>query len=979
MVSGKAGMFLMLVLLGLSGLGQAAQPVPGGGSSGQKPILVIDSGGHTARINQILFTHDGHYLVSAGDGKVARVWSLDSGETVRTFRVQMQPGSEGKIFAAALSPDDRYLALGGFFSPHDIRLYNFQTGEMVAAFHGHADIVHSLAFSPDGGMLVSASYDKTVRLWDVANRKSLHVLGGHSDVVYTVAFSPDGLRVVSGSWDHTLRLWDAKSGKLIREMQGHEKKVLSAAFSGDRRYIASGSEDRCIRLWDATTGDFVKELSRGEDLVDGLAFTPDGQRLLVRHAQTVTVVSVPAGEVLTRFEHHDNLISAMAVSPEGHVAASGGGNVSEIYLWDTETGAMIRKLVGHGRPVWSVGFAQDGRSIAFGTTSQFQGLNDGGPLENTLILDHGNELGVSLERKVVESFQRALDRFGTYQLKTKSGNDDPVLQVLRDGKVIREITRDPSYDHRSFTWINDGQQFVSGGGNGCLTLYDSQTGEKIRDLVGHTGDVWAVAPSPDGKRLVSGSDDQTIRLWDLATGANLLTVFVANDGEWVAWTPQGYYTSSLHGDRYFGWHVNQGADRAAMYYPAAQFQQQFYRPDVVAEYLKDGDIEKALAHANARRGPSTILATPVASIAAILPPRIYIAEPGQDVRVVEKENLHVKAAAFSNNLPITDLRVMVNGAQVAGLPEGNAKGDPLEREVEAEVTLRPGDNVLVFQAAHAKARSEERTRTVTYRPPPGTHPAAPAKPNLILLAIGISDYTDPALHLSWATEDARQIYDQFKRQEGKLFEHVEARLLPEEKARASRSEILNSLDWFEGQGTTGDVKVLFLSGHGTLDRHRNFYFLSQDQTAAGNPELEGIPWNRLLSSLTAGAGRPVLMVDACHAAAAKGVPRGRVDMTEVVKRANGDYPGVMMFAASTSDELSVEREEWKHGAFTQALLEGLAGKADGIDGAPKDGRVDSFELSVWLHRRVAELTGKQQNANFEPGGEVPVTLFQVEP
>jgi WD40 repeat protein len=975
----------VFLLLGLHGLGQAAEPAPGAGASGQKPVLMIDSGGHTAQVTSLLFTHDGRYLVSGGDDKVIRVWNVETGETVRTLRGQIQPGDEGKIYAAALSPDDRYLAVGGWLSSYgDIRLYDFQTGEMVAVFHGHENVIIALDFSPDGRMLASASADKTVRLWEVASRKPLHVLSGHKDFVYTVAFSPAGDRVVSGSGDRSLRLWDAKSGELLRDMEGHEGRVKTAAFSPDGRYIASGSEDKSIRLWDATTGSFVKELSRGEYPVYGLAFTPDGQRLLVRNVPSFacTVLSIPAGEVLFRFEKHDNTVNALAVSPDGKIIATGGGNANEIYLWDPTAGSVIRKLVGHGRPVWSVGFARDGRSIAFGTTLQAGELNDRGPLEQTLVLGHSGELGVSLEGRSANTgtFQRATERLGTYQLKTKSGNIDPVLQVLRDGKVIREIERDSysGYDHRSFTWINAGNQFVSGGSRGFLSLYDSNTGEKIRDLVGHTGDIWAIAPSPDGKRLVSGSDDQTIRLWDLTTGTNLLTVFVATD-EWVAWTPRGYYTSSLHGDRYLGWHVNQGVDRAAAYYPAAQFQQ-LYRPDVVAEYLKDGDIEKALARANVRRGPSTAPASAVASIDAILPPLVYVVEPGRDGVVVEKETLHVKAAALSNNLPITDLQVTVNGLQVAGLPEGNAKGEPLQREVEVEVTLSPGDNVLTFQAAHAKARSQALARHVTYQPSVGTHPATPAKPNLILLAIGISDYSDPPLRLSWAAEDARQIYERFKRQEGKIFGHVEAKLLPEGKTRASRSEILSALDWFEGQGTTGDVRVLFLSGHGTLDRHRNFYFLSQDQTATGDPELDGIRWSRFLDSLTNGPVHPVLLVDACHAAAAaKGPARARVDLTEVVKTLNSVYPNLVTFTASSGSELSVELDKWRHGAFTQALLEGLAGKADGLGGGRKDGQIDTLELSTWLARRVGELTGDQQHATFDSGGVPPFPLFQVEP
>jgi len=158
------------------------------------------------------------------------------------------------------------------------------------------------------------------------------VLRGHAGALRSVAFSPDGTRLVSGSWDHTLRLWDVKSGALIRVLKGHGDAVHTAVFSPDGRAIVSGSADKTVRLWNAGTGALVKELYRGEDPVFGLAFTPDGQRLLARNVprRACAVLSFPEGKILTRFEKHDNSVTADAVSPDGQVAASGGGNDQEI-------------------------------------------------------------------------------------------------------------------------------------------------------------------------------------------------------------------------------------------------------------------------------------------------------------------------------------------------------------------------------------------------------------------------------------------------------------------------------------------------------------------------------------------------------------------------------------------------------------------------------------------------------------------------
>jgi WD40 repeat protein len=965
-------------------VGEARAAPTNPSSPSPTPFLVIDSGGHTARINEILFTHDGRHLVSTGADKVVRIWDLELGKTVRTLRGEIEAGDHGKIEAAALSPDDHLLAIGGYLPSFALRLHDFQTGEVLGVLAGHQDVALSLAFSPDGRMLASASADKTIRLWDVASRRTLHVLRGHEGPVRTVAFSPDGARVLSGSEDHTLRLWKAKTGKLIREMRGHADQVWSAAFSPDGRYLASGGLDRQIRIWETATGSFVKDLVPGQDGVARLAFTPDGQRLLVgddapqqwrpgADRVACTVLSVATGKIIARLAEHDDSVRALAISPDGRLAATNGGSDEKIYVWDVATGTVLHTLAGHGRSIWRVGFASDGASIAFGTNSRRS-------LEKTfLLVDRGSQLAGYLAGDVVSQDAYWSDMGMVYPSFVRpKAEDHRVIQFIsQDGKLIREIRLDPRSEKQSYlAWsLGSTQRFDSGGDYGALTIFDYESGHPVLDLIGHTDSIESLATSLDGKRIVSGSRDQTVRLWDLTTGTNLLSIFMATDGEWVAWTPQGYYTSSLHGDRYIGWQVNQGAEHAAAYYPEAQFHEQFFLPGVVAEYLKDGNLQQALARADARCGPR------------LEPPVIHVVEPERDGIEVNEETLRIRAAALSNNLPITDLRITFNGMPISGLAEGSAKanaagpseghatGNPLEREIEAEETLQPGDNVITFQAAHAKARSQAVVRHVRYRAPPGARPAQPAKANLILLAVGISNYTDPALKLNWADEDAQEVEQTFRRQEGRLFGHLEARVLTTARGRAGRAEILAALDWFQRQGAPGDVRLLFLSGHGAVDARGDFYFLSQDQTADGNPDGDGVRWSRLLDSLTAGNVRPVLMIDTCHAAAAaRGPVATRFDLTRTIRQTY--YPGLFSFFSSPGTAPSHELKDWRHGAFTQALLEGLSGKAD----RNHDGQVDTYELGDWIRTRVPVLTRGEQHADFDSGEEgAAIPLVETPP
>lgn len=583
----------------------------------EAPILTLDPGGHMAPINDLAFTPDGRYLLSAGDDKVLRVWDTESGHTVRTLRGEIGAGQVGQIYAMALSPGADLVAIAGWMAPYPeggtvedvgaVRLYDLASGALVGRLRGHTNIVVALAFSPDGSRLVSGSLDKAAIVWDVAARERLRTLAGHKDAVYAVAFTTDGERLVTGSDDKDLRLWRLADGALVARLAGHGARIEAVALSPDGKLIASGSADRTIRLWDAKSGRFLRTLAKQKTQPGSLSFSPDGALLLSGisgGADTLCrVYRVADGKELLRYAGHDNAVLATAVSPDGKLAATGGGSRQEIHLWSLADGKRVRTLGGAGGSVWAVGFSEDSRWLAWGKTQQ------GAPLEYQLRLPGGGDLlGAPQALNKSMGFVRAQTSQGDWHLRL--GKTKDLLELRKKKTLVAQIRRGPDdgIRHRSFTFTPDGATVIGGGANGILGAY-SLRGDKLGDFVGHGSDIWDLAVSPDGRLLASASADQTVRVWDVATRALLVSLFHAKEGgpgdeaagatvgDWILWTPQGYYSTSARGDSYIGWHQNRGLDQAADYYPAERFAARRYRPEIVSDAIELGSEAAALARA----------------------------------------------------------------------------------------------------------------------------------------------------------------------------------------------------------------------------------------------------------------------------------------------------------------------------------------------------------------------------------------------
>lgn len=941
----KFGWLIWVWLVWSGGVVYAQQPPT-------QPMLRLETGMHTELIRRISVDAANRYLVTGSDDKTIRLWDLTDGRLIRVLRPPIDSGNEGKIFAVAISPDGSTIAAAGW-TGYDwekqcsIYLFDRSSGRLVRRIGGLPNVIDHLAYSPDGSRLAAVLGDSGLRVFRAADGVELWKDTAYGTDSYGVDFDRSG-RVVTTCYDGFVRLYAGDGRLLNKTATTGGKQPVQVKFSPDGRRVAVGYNDST--KVDVLSGSDLSRLlyqpdTSGVDNGDlsSVAWSADGQSLYA------------AGR------WNEYLIRRWSDGGQGSwkdipVAAN--------TIFDLAPLARGGLAYASGEPTWGV--VSSGNEVVLrveGTIGDFRNNRDNFRTDTS-----GSRVEFSYQ-----PFGTSPARYNVTErrLEPDPGDSLTAPRTTAPGMTVTDwqntvtpklngnpITLRQYEMSRSLAIAPDGKSFVLGT-EWFLRCFDTAGTERWQKPA--PGVVWSVNITGNGKIMLAAYSDGTIRWHRLNDGQELLAFFPHADRKrWVAWTPSGYFDASAGGDDLIGWHVNNGREAAADFFSVGQFRGVYYRPDVIARVLTTLDEEVALSQANEETGRKQ----QAADVIRQRPPVVEIMSPG-DNATVETSSVAIRYRLRNpSGEPITQVKVLVDGRPVS-VERGQKVASAETGEVRVTIPEQNCQVALIAENQYTASEPAVVSLRWNARPTGAGNTGTGAdllKPNLYILAIGVSRYANPELRLNYPAKDARDFVAAMERQKGGLYRNVTVKLLTDELATSDA--IREGLAWIEQQTTSRDVALVFLAGHGENDTLQRYYYLPYN----ANPDKLAstcVKFTDIKDTVEVLAGKALFFVDTCHSGNVMGTSqrRGMPDVTGMINDLASADNGAVVFSASTGRQSSLEDTAWNNGAFTKALVEGLMGGADLF----KNGKITISTLDAFITERVKELTkGRQTPTTIKP-------------
>ena len=970
-----------------------------------KGSLLLNLKGHNSAIWSAQFTSDNKKIVSWGDEYTVEVWDAITGSPGLTLK-----GSSWKINSVEISPDGRKILCtasdntakiwdintgkillvlkGNFidktakFSPdgkkiitsswdnnlttNNINIWDASTGKSLIGFKGHISGILSIQYSRDGKKIVttagnySSSGDNTTKIWEASTGTLLKEikednkyfssaqfspdgkkivttsgkngkiwnaetgalqfsLQGHTHSNWFEAFSPDGQKLLTVHGDHSAKIWDAATGRLLVNLKGHENIINKAAFSPDGKKIVTGSEDGTAKIWDASSGDLLSDLKRHLYPVRTVSFSADGKKIVTADDYIAVIWDASTGKFLSDLIRHSDFLMSAEFSPDSkQIVTSSQDTTAKI--WDANSGKLLFTLKGHTEYLNSACFSpaspgdpKGGKKIL--TTSLYD--------SSAIIWDASSGALIARLKGHTKAVLSASFSADGRKVITASADGSCKIWNANSGKLLQNLDNlsgfilNAKFSPSTNTDPSGGRK-VFGIANQSIEVWDLASGKLINEMKGHESKINSFVFSTDGKEIISSADDNTVKVWDIETNKLKYTFIAVDSTDYLVYDNEGRFDGT------------EGA-RKLLYLTCGkevikldQIKDQLWVPDLAERINKGETINSSkLSDLN---------------ICGLIP----LVESVED-----KIGYRFKIAPQRGGLGQTIL--YINGIETKIYEPGSLKkvanGYELfvaRHEVKPyfvsgilnKVTVKSytKDNQIASRGADGEDDEVEIRDTIP--------------PNLYAIFIGVSDYKGTELDLKYAAKDAVDIAQAISLTSTKLLgsKHVFIYNLNTGEKHDKFPEKKSIKDVFAEIGkrsTPNDILMVFFAGHGViLGENKQFYFLTADASSSSiNPvgiKDAGISTGELMEWMRPAnikAQKRILILDACNSGGAInqimsiGKDQGYLaarndDKAQEIKQIDklNEKSGMYVLAASASNQSAYEMGRYSQGILTYALL-----------------------------------------------------------
>ncbi len=870
------------------------------------------------------------------------------------------------------------LALG-----HSLQIWNTRSWTIIKSVD-RAGLVG--AYSPTGKYVVIGQ-NKNLLVWDLVNDVPFHETPVNSDAISATIFDPDQQYIMTGDKSGNIQLWDLKSMEQIPHFQGREADVIkNISIEDGKLYTAVNGEK--LQYWDLASAK-LKYLKtqpvtpqKNFEIVSFTLNKNATEAAITNNFDRGVSIWDLKDNKQKYFLKHTAYCKSACFSADGNLVGAGTMD-NKVVVWRKNNSEALYKLSGHIGTINSLAFTPDSKYILSASqdkTLKVWDLSSKTAKYTVKFPQYVNSVSVSPDgSKVLAACGNKQDVFRDepsdlylFDLNTMGSYD-------ADKSTVTKVLHGHTKSVNAACFSSKATLIASASVDNSVILWDATEGKKINTFSGHQSSVNAISFSSDDKYLFSGGEDGLLKVWDVKSKKCLGSFLSFDNGkDYVIFNDDNYYTCTKSGTRNLHFLVD------GKIYLFEQFDLRLNRPDIVIGQLPytSSRLTQAYNSAYLKRLKKMGFTEQMLGTDYHVP-EIKLKNDEQLPYSVTNRFIDLGIEAYDDLYLLDRINIWVNDVPIFGSAGINLRSDNTKNiRKTIQIELSAGKNKIQISVLNQKAAESLKTDKFVYLNVPEV------KPDLYIIAIGVSKYKDSQFNLDYAAKDAADVANAFKNS-GAKYRNVYIKQMLNEQATVQN--VIESKEFLK-KSKVDDHVIVFVASHGLLDDKLNYY-LAMTDIDFNNPQKKGLLYEELESILDGIPARnKILLIDACHSGEtdndesesqstesiaysspmssnvkSRGFKRiggpniGMTNSFELMKELFADLrrgSGAVVISSAGGKEYALESNQWNNGVFTYSLLEGISSNKADLNA---DGTITVNEIKEYISTNVQVLTGGKQN------------------